>query len=59
MQVVPSWRDERYLNIRSTKPTDEQIMKHIDMMEGRVVIEDLHERMYQWLGGSCEKETRM
>lgn len=32
MRVVPAWPDERYLNTRSSKLTDGQMVKHIDMM---------------------------
>ena len=33
MRVIPAWPDERYLNTRSSKLTDGQMVKHIDMME--------------------------
>jgi len=47
MQVIPSCRDKRYLNIRSSKLTNEQMVKH--RRDGaRVGIMRLHERMNQW-----------
>jgi hypothetical protein len=41
MRVVPSCRDGQYLDTRSSKLTDEQIVRHIDMIEA------------EWRSGSC------
>jgi hypothetical protein len=45
MRAIPSCRDGQYLDTRNSKLTDEQIVKHIDMMQA---IRRLHEQIVQW-----------
>jgi hypothetical protein len=57
MRVVPSCRDGQYLDTRSSsKLTNEEIVRHIDMMEARAAIRGLYERMVQW--GLVERKKK-